>query len=63
MNINLLRKYKKDNNLSYSQIAEQSGLNQPTVWRTLNEKSVPTIDTLQKLVSITGGKITINDII
>ena len=63
MKIELLVEYKKQNKLSYSDIAKLSGLTQPTVWRTLNKKSIPNIETLTRLVSITNGKLTIMDIL
>lgn len=44
-----LKRYMEINNISTNGVAMRSGISQKTLWVTINQKNIPTIDTANKI--------------
>ena len=58
-----LKDYLDQNGLSLKVFADQCGLSAPTILRARDGINIPSRRTLEAIVSVTGGAVTIHDLI
>lgn len=56
-----LKQFLLDSKMTQSELAEQMGVSQPTVWEWVHGDSLPTVERLIKISKITG--ISIDDLV
>ncbi len=56
-----LKLYIKQHGMTYQRFAELSGISYVTLWRIINSKFLPSLQTLNKIAKATKGKVSFKD--